>query len=71
MTPLPFLAHGALGPYDELIFLGISVIFLVMMGISWFTSRGAVDDDQATAISETNLPPADTDEHEPEHFRLN
>ncbi|MDX2161609.1 MAG: hypothetical protein SF162_09810 [bacterium] len=35
----PILAHGALGPFDELIFIGISVIFLVMMGISWFISR--------------------------------
>ena len=35
------LAHGALGPYDELIFLGVAVIFLVMMGISWVKSRNA------------------------------
>ena len=33
------LAHGALGPFDELIMLGAAVIFLVMMGISWVKSR--------------------------------
>lgn len=33
------LAHGALGWYDELIFLGIAVLFLAMMGITWFRSR--------------------------------
>jgi hypothetical protein len=37
---LPFvLAHGALGNWDEIIFLGIAVIFLAMMGISWLRSR--------------------------------
>ncbi|GAB5494560.1 MAG: hypothetical protein Phog2KO_47750 [Phototrophicaceae bacterium] len=34
------LAHGALGWYDELVFLGIIVIFFGMMFVSWFRSRG-------------------------------
>jgi hypothetical protein len=33
------LAHGALGAFDEIIFLGVGVVFLVMMGISWLKSR--------------------------------
>ena len=33
------LAHGALGPFDEIIFLSIAVVFLVMMGISWVRSQ--------------------------------
>lgn len=33
------LAHGALGWWDELIFLGIIVIFIGMMIVSWFRSR--------------------------------
>ncbi len=33
------LAHGALGPYDEIIFLGIAVVFLGMMGVSWLRSQ--------------------------------
>lgn len=33
------LAHGALGAFDELIFLAVAVVFLGMMGVSWFRSR--------------------------------
>ena len=33
------LAHGALGPFDEIIFLGIAVVFLGMMGMSWLRSQ--------------------------------
>lgn len=33
-------AHGALGPFDEIIFVSIAVIFIVMMGISWARSQG-------------------------------
>ena len=33
------LAHGALGPYDELIMGGAAAVFLIMMGISWVKSR--------------------------------
>lgn len=35
-----FLAHGALGYWDELIFLSIAIAFLVMMGVSWLRERG-------------------------------
>lgn len=38
------LAHGSLGPFDELIFLGVAVIFLTMMGISWVKSRNTPPD---------------------------
>jgi len=33
------LAHGSLGQWDELIFLSIAGIFLIMMGIAWVRSR--------------------------------
>jgi hypothetical protein len=63
------LAHGALGPYDELIMLGAVVVFLIMMGISWVKSRNtrpefeqAREDD---AQSEAVEPREDA-----EHFRL-
>ncbi len=36
---LAILAHGALGPFDEIIFLGIAVVFLAMMAISWVRSQ--------------------------------
>ena len=41
----PLLAHGALGPWDELIFLCVFVIFVIIMGISWVRSRALGDDD--------------------------
>jgi hypothetical protein len=41
----PLLAHGALGPWDELIFLSVFVIFVIIMGISWVRSRALGDDD--------------------------
>ncbi len=55
----PILAHGALGPFDEIIFLGIAVAFLGMMGVSWLRSQQI--DDQAEAD------PLETDG---EHFEL-
>ncbi|MFW5748473.1 MAG: hypothetical protein ACOCYT_02535 [Chloroflexota bacterium] len=33
------LAHGALGWWDEIIFAGVAVIFIGIMGISWVRSR--------------------------------
>ncbi len=39
------LAHGALGIFDEVIFLSISAVFVVMMFISWFRSRALEDED--------------------------
>ena len=39
------LAHGALGVWDELIFLGITVVFALIMVVSWLRSRNLVDED--------------------------
>jgi hypothetical protein len=33
------LAHGALGGFDEVIFIGVAIVFIVMMGASWIKSR--------------------------------
>ncbi len=38
MIPV-ILAHGALGPLDEIIFIGVAVIFIGMMGVTWFRSQ--------------------------------
>lgn len=38
------LAHGALGPFDEIIFLGIALVFLVMMAVSWLRSQQMEDE---------------------------
>jgi hypothetical protein len=58
------LAHGALGPYDEIIFLGVAVIFVVMMGISWFRSRTA-----PPPMDDEYLPPT-SDDDRPDHVSL-
>ncbi len=44
----PILAHGALGYWDELIFLGVGVLFIGMMVVSWLRSRGLDDIDAGT-----------------------
>ena len=49
----PILAHGALGPYDEIIFLGIAVAFLGMMGVSWLRSQ-QIDDEFEGDLLETD-----------------
>lgn len=59
----PILAHGVLGPYDELIFLGIVVIFAVMMAVSWFQSRMAADDPDATASAPDPTPSPNHADH--------
>lgn len=61
------LAHGALGSWDELIFLGVAAIFLTMMGISWVRSRtnNPTIDDQPDDAN-----PAPAEENSPDHFRL-
>lgn len=51
------LAHGALGWYDELIFLGIIVIFTGFMFVSWFRSRG---EDYASTDLMPESPTSDT-----------
>lgn len=62
------LAHGALGPFDEVIFFSIAGIFIVMMGISWVQSRTTeLDFDDDPDIDET----VTGDESEgKDHFRL-
>ena len=45
----PILAHGALGPFDEIIFFGVAVVFLGMMGVSWLRSQQIEEDDEAAA----------------------
>ncbi len=52
------LAHGALGPFDEIIFLSIAVVFLVMMGISWARSQ-ELPDEESEAPAETREPDAE------------
>lgn len=48
------LAHGSLGEWDEIVFLSIAAIFLIMMGISWVRSRVSTPDE----LNEPSEPPA-------------
>lgn len=59
----PLLAHGALGAFDEIIFLGFAVIFLVMMGVSWIVSRNA-------RLRDAELPAQTSDAESPDRFPL-
>ena len=61
------LAHGVLGNWDEIILLGIAVIFIIIMGIAWVNSRNTTyefDDDPA---ADKESPDSDSS---PERFRL-
>lgn len=45
MNMPPILAHGALGPFDEIILLSVAAIFIIFMGISWVKSRNTNPED--------------------------
>ena len=66
--PFPIiLAHGGLGGWDELIFLGVGVIFIAMMGIAWVKARNAQfeydDEEPAEEESAPPAPESDTGDH--------
>lgn len=69
-------AHGALGYWDELIFLGVGIGFLVMMGVSWFKSRNAIIDEETgtetplSAPSQTDLLQTEEEAPASDRFRL-
>ena len=59
-------AHGALGSFDEVIFVSVILIFLVLMALSWVRSRNLPDDDvPATPTEQSPKAKNDTD-----HFSL-
>ncbi|MCY3945431.1 MAG: hypothetical protein OXF44_03980 [Anaerolineaceae bacterium] len=45
-----FLAHGALGVWDEVIFLGITAVFALIMAYSWLRSRRLMDEEDEEAV---------------------
>lgn len=57
------LAHGALGIWDEVIFIAIGIIFLIFMIISWIRSRAV----SPTWDDITSPEPRTSDDA---HFRL-
>lgn len=66
MLMFKLLAHGGLGNWDESIFLGVSVIFILMMGVSWVRSRNIEPDFDEQTPSENKDEDVSSD-----HFKLN
>lgn len=60
------LAHGALGGFDELIFLGIAVVFLGLMGVSWLKSRNMPEELEEKPADSTPVQEPEA----PDRFRL-
>jgi hypothetical protein len=68
MTPI-MLAHGALGAFDEIIFVSVALVFIGMMALSWIRARNAeplTDADDAT----DQRPISERTEDAPERFTL-
>ena len=59
------LAHGSLGEWDELIFLSIAAIFLIMMGIAWVRSRVSIPESLEEPTDPTNPSTTNNEERFP------
>ncbi len=53
------LAHGALGSWDEVIFLSIVAIFFIIMAVAWVRSRAMQGDDSITPVDTPSEAAAD------------
>ncbi|MCU0499478.1 MAG: hypothetical protein MUF87_19180 [Anaerolineae bacterium] len=62
MLDVVFVAHGALGPWDEVIFVGVGIVFFGLMIWSWIQSRQLPETETPT---NTETTPVDED-----RFRL-
>lgn len=67
--PIVILAHGALGALDEIVFIGVVVVFLAMMALSWFRSQQLTEE----MPNDNSKPPQDTVQSSPnntDRFKL-
>lgn len=66
------LAHGALGPFDELLFILVGVIFVGLMVIAWIRSRNSAPDDDEPETPDAAPPDAadPSSNARPDHFPL-
>ncbi len=64
------LAHGALGPYDEIIFLGVAVAFIAMMAVSWIKSRNETPEFEEDHPEVERDPAQPDDNTSNDHVRL-
>ena len=46
------LAHGAAGPWDEILLVGIAIVFIGFMGYSWYKSRDLEPEMEDESIEE-------------------
>jgi hypothetical protein len=58
------VAHGLLGPFDELIYLAIGIVFAIFMIVSWIRSRNEPPEDEDSSGDPTDP------EQSPDHFSL-
>lgn len=63
----PILAHGALGIYDEVVFILVAAIFLALMAVAWLRSRS---EDPTPVDDATPIQPIPTDTDTGDQFRL-
>ncbi|MEL6408617.1 MAG: hypothetical protein AAFR81_29890 [Chloroflexota bacterium] len=54
MIEIPMLAHGALGVWDEVLFIGVAVVFTVFMFVSYLTSRNFEPELEDDVANETD-----------------
>ncbi|QPC84467.1 hypothetical protein G4Y79_08850 [Phototrophicus methaneseepsis] len=67
------LAHGALGSFDEVIFISVVMVFVVLMIFSWLRSRNLPDDaDEVQELRPTrpSTDPTLNDPTDDDHFSL-
>jgi len=64
------LAHGLLGQFDEIIYLGIAVVFIGFMALSWIRSRNQVYEDEVQDDSAKEADAATAPDESTDHFTL-
>ncbi len=66
------LAHGVLGPYDEVILPIIGIAFIALLLVTWFKSRGLepLDEDAPDSLPKSDAPPTAQTTPDSDHFRL-
>ncbi len=57
LTLLP--AHGALGNWDELIFLAVASALLILMVVSWLRARAGLTEEEENSASDQRPSRAD------------
>ncbi|MBW4437020.1 MAG: hypothetical protein KME04_07785 [Pleurocapsa minor GSE-CHR-MK-17-07R] len=64
------LAHGALGAFDEIIFIAAAVLFATLMGVAWWRARGDVVIDELADEESPAAQPMPTSPEAPDRFKL-